>query len=90
VTPAPELEADDSERQEEDLKQVDFPLHEEEEDDDYEPTKTKKKSKVSKTPVRSKTPVQGRTPVRMLTIWRGRVQDHKARYFNASFWSALV
>jgi len=63
VTPAPELEADDSERQDEDLMQVDFPLHEEEEDDDYEPTKTKKKGKVSKTPVRGKTPVQGRTPV---------------------------
>lgn len=46
VTPAPELEPDDSERQEEDEMQVDFPLQEEDEDDDYEPTKTKKKGKV--------------------------------------------
>ncbi|KAF2031062.1 hypothetical protein EK21DRAFT_63993 [Setomelanomma holmii] len=64
VTPAPELEPDDSERQEGDEMQIDFAMHEEEEDDDYEPkTKAKKKGKVSKTPVRGKTPVQGRTPV---------------------------
>jgi hypothetical protein len=64
VTPAPELEAEDSERQEEDLMQLDFPpQQEEEDDDDYAPTKTKKKGKISKTPVRGKTPVQSKTPV---------------------------
>lgn len=63
MTPAPELEPDDSERQEEDEIQVDFLMHEEEEDDDYEPTKTKKKGKISKTPVRGKTPVQSKTPI---------------------------
>lgn len=64
VTPAPELEADDSERQEEDLMQLDFPpQQEEEDDDDYAPTKTKKKGKISKTPIRGKTPVQSKTPV---------------------------
>ncbi|RMZ66004.1 PHD-finger domain-containing [Pyrenophora seminiperda CCB06] len=63
VTPAPELEPDDSERQEEEVK-AGFPLLEDDEDDDYEPTKTKKKVKVSKTPVRGKTPVTGKTPVK--------------------------
>ncbi|KAF2819779.1 hypothetical protein CC86DRAFT_128262 [Ophiobolus disseminans] len=64
MTPARELEPDDSERQDEDEMQVDFPLQDEEEDDDYEPTaKTKKKGKVSKTPVRGKTPVQSKTPI---------------------------
>lgn len=63
VTPAPELEPDDSERQEEDEMRVGFPVLEDEEDDDYEPTKAKKKVKVSKTPVRGKTPVQSKTPV---------------------------
>ena len=62
VTPAPELEPDDSERQEDELP-ADFVLHEEEEDDDYEPIKSKKKAKVAKTPVRGKTPVPGKTPV---------------------------
>ncbi|KAH7551472.1 hypothetical protein BM1_09788 [Bipolaris maydis] len=63
VTPAPELEPDDSERQEEYEVQAGFPVLEDEEDDDYEPTKPKKKVKVSKTPVRGKTPVQSKTPV---------------------------
>lgn len=63
VTPAPELEPDDSERQEEDDMPVDFPMQDEEEDDDYEPTKMKKKAKIAKTPVRGKTPVQSKTPV---------------------------
>jgi hypothetical protein len=64
VTPAPELEAEDSERQEEDLMQLDFPpQQEEEDDDDYAPTKTKKKGKIAKTPVRGKTPVQSKTPI---------------------------
>jgi hypothetical protein len=63
VTPAPELEPDDSERQEEDEIPVEFLMQEEEEDDDYEPTKTKKKGKVAKTPVRGKTPVQSKTPI---------------------------
>lgn len=62
VTPAPELERDDSERQEEYEMQVDFVMQDEE-DDDYEPTKKPKKGKGSKTPVRGKTPVQGKTPV---------------------------
>jgi hypothetical protein len=64
VTPAPELEPDDSERPEEDEMQAAFPMLEDDEDDDYEPaTKPKKKMKVSKTPVRGKTPVQSKTPV---------------------------
>jgi hypothetical protein len=63
VTPAPELEPDDSERQEEDDMQTGFPILEDEEDDDYEPTKPKKKAKVSKTPIRGRTPVQGKTAV---------------------------
>ncbi|KAJ4375058.1 hypothetical protein N0V83_002138 [Neocucurbitaria cava] len=63
VTPAPEIEPEDSERQEEDEMQTDFPVLEEDEDDDYKPTKTKKKGRVSKTPVRGKTPVQSKTPV---------------------------
>jgi hypothetical protein len=63
ATPAPDMEPDDSERQEEDEIPVDFPIQDEEEDDDYEPTKTKKKGKISKTPVRGKTPVQSKTPV---------------------------
>lgn len=72
VTPAPELEPDDSERQEEEEMQVDFPLQDEEEDDDYEPTKpTKKKAKMSKTPVRGKTPVQSKTPVQGKTPVKG-------------------
>ncbi|KAH7349118.1 hypothetical protein BKA66DRAFT_516576 [Pyrenochaeta sp. MPI-SDFR-AT-0127] len=62
VTPAPELEPDDSERQEEDEMPAEYPVLEEDEDDDYEPTKTKKKVKVSKTPIRGKTPVQSKTP----------------------------
>lgn len=67
VTPAPELEPDDSERQEEEVP-TDFPLLEEEEDDDYKPkTKVKKKVKVSKTPVRGKTPVQNKTPAHSKT-----------------------
>jgi hypothetical protein len=64
ATPAPDLYPDDSERQEEDEIPADFLMQDEEEDDDYEPTtKTKKKGKVSKTPVRGKTPVQSKTPV---------------------------
>jgi hypothetical protein len=63
VTPAPELEPDDSERQDEDEMPVDFPPLDEEEDDDYEPTKAKKKGKVSKTPIRGKTPVHSKTPI---------------------------
>lgn len=63
VTPAPELEPDDSERQEEDEMRTGYPVLEEDEDDDYEPTKTKKKARVSKTPIRGKTPVQSKTPV---------------------------
>jgi hypothetical protein len=63
VTPAPELEPDDSERQEEDDLQTGFPILEDDEDDDYEPAKPKKKVKVSKTPIRGKTPVQGKTSV---------------------------
>jgi hypothetical protein len=63
LTPARELEPDDSERQEEDEVQTDLPVFEEDEDDDYEPAKTKKKTKVAKTPVRGKTPVQGKTPI---------------------------
>ncbi|KAL5120960.1 hypothetical protein ACEQ8H_001148 [Pleosporales sp. CAS-2024a] len=64
LTPAPELDADDSERPEDDMMPVEFPLHEEDEDDDYRPNKaTKKKAKVAKTPIRGKTPVQAKTPV---------------------------
>lgn len=67
VTPAPELEPDDSERQEEDELPLELPLQEEDEDDDYVPNKTKKKVPASKTPVRGKTPVQGKTSVQSKT-----------------------
>jgi hypothetical protein len=62
VTPAPELEPDDSERQEEDELPLELPLQEEDEDDDYVPGKTKKKTPTSKTTVRGKAPAQGKTP----------------------------
>ncbi|KAF1945789.1 hypothetical protein EJ02DRAFT_441594 [Clathrospora elynae] len=67
VTPAPELEPDDSERQEEDEMPVGLPIYEEEEDDDYEPAKAKKKAKMSKTPIRGNAPVQAKTPVHSKT-----------------------
>jgi hypothetical protein len=64
VTPARELEYDDSERQDEDEMPADIIMHEEEDDDDYNPGKTsKKKGKLAKTPVRGKTPVSGKTPI---------------------------
>lgn len=65
VTPAPELELELSglDRQEEDEVHAEFALLDEEEDDDYEPTKMKKKVKASKTPVRGKTPAHNKTPV---------------------------
>lgn len=62
VTPAPELEPDDSERQEEDELPLELPLLEEDEDDDYVPGKTKKKTPASKTTVRGKASAQGKTP----------------------------
>ncbi|KAL1650945.1 hypothetical protein SLS61_005713 [Didymella pomorum] len=62
VTPAPELEPDDSERQEEDELPLELPLQEEDEDDDYVPGKTKKKTPASKTIVRGKASAQGKTP----------------------------
>ncbi|KAF2134660.1 hypothetical protein P153DRAFT_371991 [Dothidotthia symphoricarpi CBS 119687] len=64
VTPAPELERDDSERPDEDELPPDFVLHDEDEDDDYVPAKSKKKVQVSKTPVRGKTPGDSKTPVK--------------------------
>jgi len=74
MTPAPELEHDDSERMDEDDLQTAFPEQDEDEDDDYMPkTNPKKKQKSvngAKTPVRgkaaaqSKTPSQGKTPVK--------------------------
>jgi hypothetical protein len=67
VTPAPELEPDDSERQEEDELPIELPPQEEDEDDDYVPNKTKKKVTASKTPVGGKTPVQSKTPVQVKT-----------------------
>ncbi|KAJ4303764.1 hypothetical protein N0V90_002665 [Kalmusia sp. IMI 367209] len=58
MTPAPELERDESERLDDDDLQVPFLEQEEEEDDDYMPkTQAKKKQKTShgtKTPVRGK------------------------------------
>ncbi|CBY02180.1 hypothetical protein LEMA_P009670.1 [Plenodomus lingam JN3] len=62
VTPAPELEPDDSERQDEEEVPAELPVFQEEDDEDYEPAKAKKKARLSKTPVRGKTPVQ-KTPV---------------------------
>ena len=62
VTPAPELEPDDSERQEEDELPLELPPQEEDEDDDYIPGKPKKKVPASKTPVRGKPSAQGKTP----------------------------
>ncbi|KAF1834318.1 hypothetical protein BDW02DRAFT_498617 [Decorospora gaudefroyi] len=82
VTPAPELEPDDSERQEEDEVQPALLPLEDEEDDDYEPSKTKKKVKVSKTPVRGKTPVQSKTPV------NGKIPLAKNGYSKSAFVSA--
>ncbi|KAI8938260.1 hypothetical protein NX059_005919 [Plenodomus lindquistii] len=67
VTPAPELEPDelepdDSERQDEEEMPAELPVFQDTEDEDYEPaTKSKKKARLSKTPVRGKTPVQ-KTP----------------------------
>lgn len=62
VTPAPELEPDDSEKQEEDGLPLWVPLQAEDEDDDYVPGKPKKKVPASKTPVRGKQSAQGKTP----------------------------
>lgn len=62
VTPAPELEPDDSERQEEDDLPLELPPQEEDEDDDYVPGKTKKKTPASKAVVRGKQSAQGKTP----------------------------
>ncbi len=67
VTPAPELEPDDSDRQEEDLG-PEYPPMDLDEDDDYEPIKPKKKVKISRTPVRGKTPTPGKTPVSDLQV----------------------
>jgi hypothetical protein len=69
MTPARELEQEDSERMDEDDLPVAFAPPDEDEDDDYIPKKTKPKAYVAKTPVRgktpvNKTPVQGKTPVR--------------------------
>lgn len=63
MTPAPELEREDSERQEDDEIPAALPPQDEDEDDDWVPTKSKGKSQVTKTPIRGKTPVQSRTPV---------------------------
>jgi hypothetical protein len=62
VTPAPELEPDDSERQEDEDLPLGPPPQEEDEDDDYVPGKTKKKMSAAKTTVRGKQSVQARTP----------------------------
>jgi len=62
VTPAPELEPDDSEKQEEDDLPLELPPQEEDEDDDYVPGKTKKKTPVSKPIVRGKQTAQAKTP----------------------------
>ncbi|KAF2012055.1 hypothetical protein BU24DRAFT_435490 [Aaosphaeria arxii CBS 175.79] len=71
MTPARELEQEDSERQEEeDDATPKYQVEEEEEDDDYIPKKSKAKTPTGKTPTRGKTPVQnnipatGRTPVK--------------------------
>lgn len=62
VTPAPELEPDDSERQEDDELPLELPPQEEDEDDDYVPGKTKKKTPTSKVMVRGKQSTPGRAP----------------------------
>lgn len=62
VTPAPELEPDDSERQEEEDLPLELPPQDEDEDDDYVPGKTKKKTPASKTNVRGKQSAQTKTP----------------------------
>ncbi|KAF2878108.1 hypothetical protein BDV95DRAFT_624669 [Massariosphaeria phaeospora] len=68
MTPAPELERDDSERQDDDEMQgVFLPTQDEDEDDEYVPSKSKAKSAAAKTPVRGKTPAQGRTPNQVKT-----------------------
>lgn len=61
TTPAPELDREDSERQDEDEMQTAFPDEEEDEDDDYMPTKKKQKTAHGlKTPVRGKSATQGK------------------------------
>jgi hypothetical protein len=62
VTPAPELEPDDSERQEEEDLPLELPQQEEDEDDDYVPGKTKKKMSAAKTNIRGKHSAQARAP----------------------------
>jgi hypothetical protein len=62
MTPAPEVDPQDSERQEEDDTPAGFQGQDEDDDDDYVPAKSKGKSQLVKTPVRGKTPVQSKTP----------------------------
>jgi hypothetical protein len=62
VTPAPELEPDDSERQDDEDLPLELPQQEEDEDDDYVPGKTKKKMSAAKTNVRGKQSAQARAP----------------------------
>ncbi|KAF2477945.1 uncharacterized protein BDR25DRAFT_321095 [Lindgomyces ingoldianus] len=71
LTPAPEVEQDDSERPDDEEMQAVLPTQDEEEDDDYVPKKSKGTPKAvkapvrrSKTPVGSKTPIQSKTPVK--------------------------
>jgi hypothetical protein len=69
MTPAPELDQEDSERMDEDDLPTSFAPPNEDEDEEYVPKKTKLKAYVAKTPIRgktpvNKTPVQGKTPVR--------------------------
>lgn len=71
LTPAPELDRDDSERQDDDDMHAAFPEQDEDEDDEYVPSKKKAKtSHGTKTPVRgkgaaaTKTGSHGKTPVK--------------------------
>jgi hypothetical protein len=62
MTPAPELERDDSGIQEEDELPVALQVQDEDEDDDWVPSKSKPNAKTVKTPVRG-TPTQNKTPL---------------------------
>ncbi|KAF2115483.1 hypothetical protein BDV96DRAFT_612741 [Lophiotrema nucula] len=68
MTPAPEVDRDESDRLDDDEIQVAAPMQDEEEDDDYIPTsKSKAVPRPVKTPVRGKTPVGNKTPAQAKT-----------------------
>lgn len=67
MTPAPEVDRDDSERQEDEDMHETYQGHNEDDDDDYVPKPKKGKVNAAKTPVRGKTPVQSKSTVHVKT-----------------------